>query len=176
MNDNSITILMPIYNGIEFIQESVNSIKAQTYSNWELIIGINGHSENSDIYNLAKKFEDEKIMVIDLHYISGKSKALNEMIKYSNYNWIALLDVDDIWLPNKLTSQIPFMRDYDVIGTQCKYFGDLHIIPRIPYGNISSFDFRQVNPIINSSCLMKKTLAFWEEDKDGVEDYDLPEI
>jgi len=42
-----ISILMPIYNGIEFINESVPSILQQTYGEWELLIGINGHPENS---------------------------------------------------------------------------------------------------------------------------------
>jgi len=44
-----ISILMPIYNGIEFIEESVSSILNQTYDQWELIIGVNGHPENSPV-------------------------------------------------------------------------------------------------------------------------------
>lgn len=48
---------MPIYNGIEFIEESVSSILTQTYDQWELIIGINGHPENSDVYKIAKEYE-----------------------------------------------------------------------------------------------------------------------
>ena len=43
------SILLPIYNGIEFIEESVNSVINQTYKEWELLILINGHPENSDI-------------------------------------------------------------------------------------------------------------------------------
>ena len=45
-----ISILMPIYNGIEFINESVSSIILQTFGEWELIIGINGHPENSEVF------------------------------------------------------------------------------------------------------------------------------
>ena len=52
-----ITILMPIYNGIEFIDESVSSILKQTYDKWELLIGINGHPENSEVYKIAQKYE-----------------------------------------------------------------------------------------------------------------------
>ena len=48
---------MPIYNGIEFISDSVGSIIKQTYNDWELIIGINGHPQNSDVYKIAKYFE-----------------------------------------------------------------------------------------------------------------------
>ena len=167
-----ITILIPIYNGIEFLKECLDTIQYQTYKNWEIIIGINGFKENSDEYKFAKTFENEKIKVFDFYLIKGKSNTLNEMIKYSNYNWISLLDVDDKWLPKKLESQIEFLNDYDVIGTQCKYFGDSNLIPKIPINDISNFNFLSVNPIINSSVLIKKELCFWDPDN-FLEDYDL---
>jgi len=168
-----ISILMPIYNGINFINESVSSILYQTFSNWELIIGINGHSQNSDVYKEAKKWETKNpnIKVIDFFTIKNKSDTLNEMIKYCKYDWISLLDVDDKWLPKKIESQVPYMNNYDVIGTNCKYFGDLNISPKIPLRDISNFNFLISNPIINSSCLLKKSLAHWNNN--GLEDYDL---
>jgi teichuronic acid biosynthesis glycosyltransferase TuaG len=170
-----ISILMPIYNGIEFISESVPSIINQTYKEWELIIGINGHIQNSDVYEKAKKWEtkDNRIKVLDLYEIKGKSNALNEMVKYSNYDWISLLDVDDKWLPKKLECQLPYTKTYDVIGTTCQYFGDINSKPYIPVGDLTTFDFIKVNPIINSSCLLKKDLCYWDKKFDGVEDYDL---
>lgn len=164
---------MPIYNGIEFIEQSVNSIKNQKYTNWELIIGVNGHLPNSEVYKIAKKYENEKIKVYDLQNVKGKSEALNEMLKFTNYNWIALLDVDDMWLPNKLQSQIQYIDKFDIIGTTCRYFGDSNAYPQIPTGDISKFNFLQVNPIINSSVLLKRELCWWDKDYDGVEDYDL---
>lgn len=168
-----ITILVPIYNGIEFIKECLESIESQTYKEWEVIIGINGHSKNSNILNIAKKYEKENIKVLDLYTISGKASALNEMIKHAKYDWIALLDVDDLWLPEKLEYQIPFMNNYDVIGTNCIYFGDIEdIIPSIPYGDFSMNDFKKANPIINSSVLLRKELCWWD-DIWGIEDYDL---
>lgn len=166
-----ISILIPIYNGIEFIDESVNSIKQQTYQNWELLIGVNGHLKDSDIYQTAKKYECEKIKVYDFYNINGKSNTLNRMIDHCQYDWIALLDVDDIWIPTKLESQINFMNQYDVIGTQCKYFGDISGSPKIPFGDITQFNFLSVNPIINSSSLIRKELCYWEDNR--VEDYDL---
>ena len=56
-----ISILMPIYNGIEFIDESVSSVLRQTYGDWELLIGINGHPPNSDIYIKAKEYEKKVV-------------------------------------------------------------------------------------------------------------------
>lgn len=170
-----ISILMPIYNGIEFIDESVSTILYQTFKEWELIIGINGHPINSSVFLKAKGYEkkDSRIKVIDFYPIQGKSDTLNEMIKYAKYDWISLLDVDDKWLPNKLESQLIYLKNYDVIGTQCKYFGDLSIVPNIPLGDLKNFNFLNVNPIINSSCMIKKELCFWDKTNDGVEDYDL---
>lgn len=174
-----ISILMPIYNGIEFIDESVSSILKQTYTNWELIIGINGHPENSETYKKALEFVTKspyKIMVKDLFHIKGKAEALNNMIQYCNYNYIALLDVDDIWHPKKLEIQIPFLEKYDVIGTKCVYFGDINvsgIVPKIPEGDFSQFDFFEYNPIINSSAIIRKDYCHWNPKWFGIEDYDL---
>ena len=171
-----ISILIPIYNGIEYINESVTSVLDQSYENWELIIGVNGHEQNSSVYQIAKDYEelDERIKVYDMHAIKGKSNALNEMVKYCQYKHVAILDVDDVWYEEKLEKQVPYLNDYDVVGTQCVYFGDLeNIQPDIPFGNISTVDFTKVNPIINSSSIIKKDLCFWNGEYDGVEDYDL---
>jgi teichuronic acid biosynthesis glycosyltransferase TuaG len=169
-----ISILIPIYNGIEFIDESVSSVLNQTYDKWELIIGINGHAENSEVYLIAKEYEkkSDKIKVLDLIGIKGKSIALNEMIKFCNYDYVAILDVDDIWNPQKLELQSRLLNIYDVIGTNSVWFGDKEgIIPQIPTGDISNIDFSLVNPIINSSTVIRKELCYWNEN--GIEDYDL---
>lgn len=172
-----ISILMPIYNGIEFIDESVSSILNQTYDKWELIIGINGHPENSDVYKIAKEYEKKdgsKIRVLDFHTIKGKSNTLNAMIQYCKYDHIALLDVDDIWHPQKLEIQSQFLNYYGIIGTKCIWFGDRPgVVPDIPVGDISNFDFSTVNPIINSSSIIRKELCYWNHNWNGIEDYDL---
>lgn len=169
-----ISILIPIYNGIEFIDDSIQSVIMQTYSEWELLIGINGHNENSDVYQKAKLYEslDKRIRVFDFYNIKGKSNTLNEMIKYCNFNFIALLDVDDIWHYKKLEVQSKFLSNYDVIGSNCVWFGDIeNVVPKIPINDFSNFNFTEVNPIINSSSIIKKELCHWNEN--GIEDYDL---
>ena len=170
---------MPIYNGIEYIDESVSSILKQTYTNWELLIGINGHPTNSEVYQIAKKYESQsnKIRVFDLYNIKGKSNALNEMVNYCSYDHVALLDVDDLWHEKKLSYQVPHLEkteneDYDVVGTRCIYIGDLNgVVPKIPTGDLSSCDFLKSNPIINSSVIIKKEYCYWYEN--GIEDYDM---
>lgn len=169
-----ISILIPIYNGIDFICESVASVLRQTYGEWELIIGINGHPKESSVYKIAKEYEKvtNKIRVLDLYEIKGKSNALNEMIKHCSYNYVALLDVDDIWHEQKLELQSQLLNKFDVIGSMCVWFGDRPgVVPHIPIGDISNYDFSIVNPIINSSSVIRKELCHWNEN--GIEDYDL---
>ena len=171
-----ISILIPIYNGIEFIEESVSSVLRQTYDKWELIIGVNGHPQDSAVYKTAKEYEkqSDKIRVLDLFQIRGKSNALNEMVKHCSYDYIALLDVDDIWHDQKLELQSPGLNQYDVIGTNCVWFGDRNnVVPSIPVGDISNFDFSTVNPVINSSSVTRRGMCYWNSKWDGVEDYDM---
>jgi glycosyltransferase involved in cell wall biosynthesis len=169
-----ISILIPIYNGIEFICDSVSSVLRQTYGEWELIIGINGHPKDSSVYKIAKEYEKvtNKIRVLDPYEIKGKSNALNEMIKYCSYDYVSILDVDDIWHEQKLEIQSQLLNKFDVIGSNCVWFGDRPgIVPHIPVGDISNYDFSIVNPMINSSSVIRKELFNWNEN--GIEDYDL---
>ena len=170
-----ISILIPIYNGIEFINDSVSSVLEQTYEDWELIIAVNGHPENSTVYQIAKEYESisDKIRVYDFYNVTGKAETLNAMIPYCRFEHVAILDVDDIWHDNQLETQCEYVQHgFDVVGSQCVYFGDLEgIKPSIPLGDISEFDFSKVNPLINSSAIIKKGLCHWNEN--GIEDYDL---
>ena len=167
---------MPIYNGIEFIDESISSILRQTCRDWELLVGINGHTENSDVYQTAKKYEkiSDKIRVFDFYNIKGKSTTLNALLPLCRFSYVALLDVDDVWHKQKLEIQTRYLlNNYDVVGTSCVLFGEKEGIPNIPLGDISNFNFSLVNPIINSSVILKKQLCYWNCNEDGVEDYDL---
>ena len=172
------SILIPLYNGIEFLKETIDSVRDQTCADWEVIIGVNGHPQGSDIYKEAQAISnaEPRIRVIDLYDLpeKGKSAALNAMLAYAKFSHIAILDADDIWFPTKLEKQVPFVKEgYDVVGTQCEYFGELEGRPTIPLGDISTRDFFQANPMINSSSIVKKDLCYWVSRWDGVEDYDL---
>ena len=172
---------MPIYNGVEFLLESVPSILNQTVptNQWELLIGVNGHPPNSAIYqHICEQFSAtiyKNIRVFDYHDCKGKSTTLNKLLGECSYDYVALLDVDDIWLPTKLATQLPFVaQEYDVVGTKCIYFGDMNgHVPAIPTQDISHVNFLEGNPVINSSAIIHKSLAYWDQQHDGIEDYDL---
>ena len=175
----NISILIPIYNGIEYLEECLDSIKCQTFKNFEILIGINGWKLNSlcfkkcvNIINL-NKFINLDIKLYDFGIIkkkNPKSTTLNLLKNKSSYDYLSLMDVDDKWLPNKLEKQIDYIDLYDVIGTKCIYFGDSNIIPLIPSCDLEKNDFKKSNPIINSSVLLKKNLAKWNENT-ILEDY-----
>lgn len=170
MDQPYVSILIPVYNGINFLEQCLNSIKNQSYSKWEVIIGINGHLEYSSVYNYAKKFENDRIFV-KYYPTHGKPNTLNEMVKDTKYNIICILDVDDFWHKDKLQKQINIKPYWDVIGTQCYYVRNNVITnqkPKIPSGIINNFFTH--NPIINSSVMMNKTDAWW--DNVFLDDYD----
>jgi len=169
-----VSILIPLYNGINFLEECLNSVKKQSYTNWEIIIGINGHKKDSTTSNLARSIvgsNSDKIKVINYSTI-GKPNTLNEMVKDTKFDIICLLDVDDYWHPNKLQEQINIKCYYSVVGTQCYYVRGKTVTkqqPKIPIGYIT--EFFKVNPIINSSVMISKCDAWWDNIF-GIEDYD----
>ena len=125
------SVLIPLYNGIELLKEAVDSVRAQTYPEWEVIIGVNGHPQGSDVYkealalanapsalaNAPLALAESHIRVIDLYDLpeKGKSAALNAMLPYAKFSHIAILDADDIWLPTKLEKQFPFVKELSLI-------------------------------------------------------------
>lgn len=172
-----VSILMAVFNGSEFFSESFKSVLNQTYVNWELIIGINGHHRKSDTETQIKheinKYPNCKNKVKLLWCpFRNKSKTLNVMVRYASFSKVAILDVDDIWFDNKLKLQMKLVEQFDVVGTSCYYmYGDVKssFQPKIPVGLIKDFS---VNPIINSSVIFNKELAMWDENS-VIEDYHL---
>ena len=177
-----VSVLIPLYNGIEYLSTSLTSIFEQTFTSWKVIIGINGHPQNSEVfiktseivaaieskYNIKNKVE---VLQLDT---KGKPASMNKMCECVKTSHIAILDVDDIWLPTKLEEQVPLLSTFDVVGTQCQYFGEWDGIPNNPMGNINEYNFFQGNPLINSSIVMKTQYMKYDESEiTGVEDYEL---
>lgn len=166
---------MPIYNGSEFFQQSYNSILNQTFENWELLIGINGHEFKSQIYQNIKSIveKEQRVRLFEFPEFRSKSKTLNVLKQLSQNEVLCILDVDDYWKEDKLEKQFFLMEYYDIVGTGCQYFGDSQIIPNIPYGQIPSQTFKLYNPIINSSSMFFRKDALWNEEIEALEDYEM---
>jgi len=169
-----VTILTPLFNGIEYFEECYNGIISQTDSDWHWIIGINGHTD-TNIFNMLQNKITDKRIIIKQYDIAGKVNTLNTMMKEVSTDYIALCDIDDIWFTNKLELQKMFVNQYkdiDVFATGLQYIGEMNHIPEFPHGFITLDILSKINPVVNSSVIMKKNIAFWE-DRFGLEDYDL---
>lgn len=168
-----ISILLPIYNGQEYINDCISSILKQSFRNFELIVGINGHNEEGYQYivNIINKFEDSRIKILSKDERKGKVKILNRMTAEAKYDIIALIDVDDIWYPHKLIKQLKYIDKYDVVGSDAAYFQDRLGTPGIFLGKISYNMFSFQNPIINSAAMIRKDCAKWNESWEGLDDY-----
>ncbi len=176
----AITVNIPLYNGIEFLPETLASIKAQTYSNWTCIIGVNGHGpDGGAVYRQACALVagDGRFRVVNYPDARCVADVDRAMAADSPADWVAHLDADDVWLPTKLEAQVAALQGpaagADVVGTECTYFGERGGKPAIKTGFISVDDLLYANQMINSSILMKKEYVSYENRFYGCEDYDL---
>ena len=103
-----VSIIMPSYNTGRFIQETIRSVLAQTYPHWELIIVDDCSTDNTD--ELVRPFlADNRIRYIKNEKNSGAAVSRNRALQEAKGKWIAFLDSDDLWMPEKLVQQITFM-------------------------------------------------------------------
>lgn len=108
MLDGLVSIIMPSWNTGKYISESIQSVLAQTYTNWELIIVDDCSTDNTD--EVIANFFDKRIRYLKNTQNSGAALTRNRALREANGEWIAFLDSDDIWLPEKLEKQIEFMK------------------------------------------------------------------
>ena len=105
-----VSIIMPSYNTSQYISESINSVRAQTYENWELII-VDDLSTDNTYEVVALHFSDKRIKYLKNEKNSGAAVSRNRALREAKGRWIAFLDSDDLWSPEKLEKQIRFMED-----------------------------------------------------------------
>jgi len=119
MND-LVSIIMPSYNTAKYIGASIESIQAQTYTNWELIIVDDCSTDNSDEV-VEQYLVDRRIKYLKNEKNSGAAISRNYALREAGGKWIAFLDSDDLWLPEKLEKQIKFMEENHYLFTYTDY-------------------------------------------------------
>ena len=146
MND-FVTIVMPSYKCARFIEESIKSVQAQTYSNWELIVVDDCSNDGTVEIVLDFKKEDDRISLYQNATNSGAAVTRNTALKSAHGRWIAFLDSDDLWEPEKLERQIKFMlennyafsyHEYVEIDEQGKELG-VHVSGKPHIGKFDMF-------------------------------------
>ncbi len=103
-----VSIITPSYNTAEYIAETIRSVQAQTYKDFEMIIVDDCSTDNTD--EVVKPFlEDGRIKYLKNEKNSGAAVSRNRALREAKGKWIAFLDSDDLWEPEKLQKQIEFM-------------------------------------------------------------------
>lgn len=108
---NMVSIITPTYNCGNFIAKTIESVLSQTYSNWEMIIVDDCSTDNTK--EIVSRYSDKRIQYHCLERNNGAAVARNEALRLAKGRFIAFLDSDDLWTPEKLERQIKFMRDND---------------------------------------------------------------
>lgn len=122
-----ISIVTPVYNAASFIRQTIEMVKVQTYTDWELILVDDGSKDNSCevIEAYLEEMPDERIRLIKKGKNEGAALTRNRGIKEAKGRYIAFLDADDVWLKHKLQRQMEFMKEKDAGFVFSAYeFGD----------------------------------------------------
>lgn len=110
-----ISIIVPVYNVEKYIVETMDCVRAQTYSHWELLLVEDGGSDASAavIEQYVQKNGDERIRLIRQPSNMGAARARNRGLAEAKGRYIAYLDADDLWVPEKLERELTFMQEED---------------------------------------------------------------
>ena len=109
-----VSIVVPVYNASSYISETISMVSAQTYKDWELILVDDASTDGSA--NIIEKIiekQGKRIRLIRKNVNEGAAAARNTGIDASSGKYIAFLDADDVWKPDKLEKQIAFMEKND---------------------------------------------------------------
>ena len=119
MIEGMVSIIMPSWNTGRLIAESIQSVIDQTYPNWELLIVDDCSTDNTD--EVVEKFHDERIRYFHNESNSGAALTRNHALQKARGEWIAFLDSDDLWMPEKLEHQLNFMQENHYVLSYTEY-------------------------------------------------------
>jgi len=119
--DELVSIIVPVYNSEEYLAETVESVRQQTYPHWELLLVDDCSTDASP--EIANRYvaQDSRIRYIRLTENSGAAVARNTGLEASRGRYIAYLDADDLWFPQKLERQLAFMEENHFCFSCCDY-------------------------------------------------------
>lgn len=112
-NNAKVSIIVPMYNATSTLQETIESVQAQTYSNWELILVDDCSKDNTKSFAEGFAEKDPRIKVFQMQKNGGPGAATKMGFEKSTGGLVAFVDADDLWIPEKLQKQIDFMVQND---------------------------------------------------------------
>lgn len=120
-NQDLVSVITPAYNSSRFILETIRSVQSQTHTNWEMLIVDDCSKDNTVQLVKAEVEKDPRIKLFTLEQNSGSAVARNTAIQNAKGKYIAFLDSDDLWKPEKLEKQLKFIKENDYAFTFTGY-------------------------------------------------------
>ncbi|MEG1410455.1 MAG: glycosyltransferase family 2 protein [Terrisporobacter sp.] len=121
MNEYLVSIITPVYNSAEFIEETIISVQNQTYANWELLLIDDCSKDDSAAIIEKYRVKDDRIKYIKMEKNSGAAVTRNFGLKTSKGRFIAFVDSDDLWESDKLEKQVTYMLKENIGFTFTSY-------------------------------------------------------
>ena len=166
-----VSVIMVTYNRANFIKAALDSIKRQTFRDYEIIVVDDGSRDNTN--EIVKKYEGIRYIYQD-H--SGISKARNTAVKAARGKWIATLDSDDLWKEEKLQKQVDYVRVHPGCRIVYTAFSNFTDIPEDELDERQKDLLQKIHKWYLPSALIDATLfdeiGLYDEAKSGVEDID----
>lgn len=105
----TVSIIMPLFNSEAYLSEALESIRRQSYDDWELIVVDDGSTDRS--FTIAESFPDDRIRLFQHHANRGVGAARNTALEHVRGRFVAFMDSDDVWLNEKLERQLAYMNE-----------------------------------------------------------------
>ena len=122
MHNDLVSIIMPMHNSASYVGEAITSVLKQTYPHWELLVIEDASKDNScDIVRTYQEQDPRIHLLINDHHTGRPSSPRNMGVKHAKGRYIAFLDSDDVWFPEKLQQQIPLFEDEKVAIVYSNY-------------------------------------------------------
>lgn len=161
-----VSVVTPVYNASATLQKTIDSIRAQTYRDWELILVDDASSDDSVRIAQAALALDKRIHLIRLNDNRGAAVARNLALDAARGQYIAFLDADDYWDSTKLAKQLDFMKQRNVAFTYTAYRTTKGRIIRVP----ESVDYER---LITDNVIGCLTVVI---DRDQIGDFQMPNV
>lgn len=140
---DKVTVVTPSWNSEKYIQETIKSVQAQTYQNWEMIIVDDCSTDRTVEIVKAIAKNEPRVKILQQDKNSGAGAARTRSMQNATGRYIAYLDADDIWKPEKLEKQVQFMKEKDC-GFSCTSYEVIndagvplnkyvHMLPKVDY-------------------------------------------
>ena len=155
---SEVSIVMPVFNGGIFLKEAIESVLAQTCEDWELILSDDGSTDGSGLIIQHFDEADPRITALFSSTNTGPGAARNRGMRIARGRWLAFLDCDDLWLPEKLEKTLAFARATSsaftytayrrILAPDWRWGRDIHVPPSITYDEMLK------GSVINSSTVL----------------------